>query len=72
MNRVSIEGPYITLGQLLKKLDLIDTGGQAKYFLEENDVFVNQVLERRRGRKLYPNDTIEIKGYGAYQICEKE
>lgn len=52
---------YITLNVLLKLTGIINTGGQAKYFLQENEVLVNGELENRRGRKLYPGDVIDIK-----------
>ena len=51
---------FITLGVLLKITGIIDTGGQAKYFLNENVVLVNGEEENRRGRKLYHNDVIVI------------
>ncbi len=62
MNEVKIrEGDeYIELGNLLKILDVIYTGGEAKTYLMDNDVYVNDEIERRRGRKLYPNDVIRI------------
>ena len=52
--------PFITLGILLKITGLIDTGGQAKYFLNENKVLVNGEEDNRRGRKLYHNDVVEV------------
>ena len=51
---------YITLGVLLKVAGIIDTGGQAKFFLSENTVLVNGEEENRRGRKLYRGDVIEV------------
>ncbi|XOW21853.1 RNA-binding S4 domain-containing protein [Lactococcus cremoris] len=38
---------YITLGQVLKELGLISTGGQAKIFLAENEgnIFYNVKLK---------------------------
>jgi len=60
MKAISIESDYITLGQFLKHISLISTGGQAKFFLFENEVFVNGELEERRGRKLYNDDIILI------------
>lgn len=51
---------FITLNVLLKIADLISTGGMAKIFLQENDVFVNNELENRRGRKLYRGDVIQV------------
>ena len=53
---------YITLNVLLKITDLIDTGGQAKFFLQNNTVYVNGELENRRGRKLYRDDVIKVNG----------
>ena len=53
---------YITLGVLLKIAGIIDTGGQAKYFLSENIVLVNDEEDNRRGRKLYHGDRIQVQG----------
>lgn len=53
---------YITLNVLLKITGLISTGGEAKWFLSENDVYVNGEKENRRGRKLYRNDVVKASG----------
>ncbi len=60
MKKVDIHTPYITLGQLLKFLNLVNSGGEAKLFLQENEIYVNEVAENRRGKKLYPGDEINI------------
>ena len=39
---ISIESDFITLGQVLKNEGIIATGGQAKWFLSEEKVLVNQ------------------------------
>lgn len=62
MEQVKITTEYITLGQLLKIVSVISSGGAAKYYLAENEVFVNGELEARRGKKLYPNDKILVDG----------
>ena len=59
-NEVHIQTPYITLGQLLKEKSIISTGGQAKCYLRENTVLVNQEPDDRRGRKLYPGDVVAV------------
>ena len=59
--------PFITLGVLLKITGIIDTGGQAKFFLAENTVLVNGEGENRRGRKLYHGDLIQV-GKQAFSI----
>jgi S4 domain protein YaaA len=58
---------FITLGVLLKITGIIDTGGQAKFFLAENAVLVNGEEENRRGRKLYHGDLIQV-GKQAFSI----
>lgn len=62
VQQVKINTDYITLQQLLKMIQVISSGGEAKYFLQEHQVFVNDQLETRRGRKLYPGDQVKIDG----------
>ena len=62
MKSVKITTEYIELQQLLKIENFISSGGAAKYFLAENKVLVNNELENRRGRKLYPKDVVKILG----------
>ena len=70
MEEVKIKPPYIKLGQLLKYLDLIETGGDEKYFLENVDVYVNNEIDRRRGRKIYPGDEVIVNRV-QYKIIER-
>ncbi|RXT08901.1 S4 domain-containing protein YaaA [Ammoniphilus sp. CFH 90114] len=65
---VHIRDEYITLGQFIKLVGLVDTGGQVKVFLEEAQILVNDEPENRRGKKLYPEDRIEIEGTHSYVI----
>lgn len=57
---IKLTDDFITLGQLLKQEGYISTGGQAKYYLHEEEVYVNHELEQRRGRKLYAGDQITL------------
>lgn len=59
---IKLETPYITLGQLLKIADFIQSGGEAKFAVKELDIIVNNEKEDRRGRKLYPGDVAVIEG----------
>lgn len=61
MKKFRITTEYITLGQLLKATDHIGSGGEAKFFLLENDVLVNQEKRTERGKKLYPGDRIMVE-----------
>jgi len=65
---VQIDTPFITLGQMLKEEAIISSGGQAKWFLRETKVLVNGEPDDRRGRKLYPGDTIEVEANGSFFI----
>lgn len=65
---VKIESDFVSLGQFLKLCDLISSGGEAKLFLRENEIFINGEKEDRRGRKLYERDLIKINDE-VYQIC---
>lgn len=67
---VLINPGYITLGQLLKLVGLISFGGMAKQYLQKHQVFVNNINDQRRGRKLYPNDHVLINGI-EYLIKER-
>jgi ribosome-associated protein YbcJ (S4-like RNA binding protein) len=70
MKRFDIEGPYITLGQLLKRLDLVASGGEAKHYLREGRVTVNKKAVVERGRKLYPEDVVHVNGYGELRLAK--
>lgn len=61
MEKIVIKTEYITLGQFLKFAGLIDNGSEAKFFLNEETVTVNNEIDNRRGRKLYPGYVIRIK-----------
>jgi S4 domain protein YaaA len=61
MKKFRIKTEYITLGQFLKATDHIGSGGEAKFFLLENDVLVNQEKRTERGKKLYPGDLIMVE-----------
>ena len=57
---VTIKSEYITLGQFLKYVNIISNGSEAKFYLAQNDAYVNDVLDTRRGKKLYPGDVVKV------------
>lgn len=61
MDEITVEAG-IRLGQLLKLLGLVGTGGEAKFALVEGEVTVNGEVERRRGRQLDPGDVVAFRG----------
>jgi ribosome-associated protein len=66
--KIQLETEFITLGQFLKLADIIQSGGMAKWFLSEHDIFINGEQDQRRGRKLRSGDKIQIAGFGEFVI----
>lgn len=50
---------YIRLDNLLKFSGLVDTGGQAKFVIQNGEVKVNGEICTQRGKKLRSGDTAE-------------
>lgn len=61
MKKIKIVTEYITLGQFLKVADIIQSGGEAKSFLAFNEVYINDELDVRRGRKLRHGDKVVVE-----------
>ena len=60
MKKFKIHTEFITLGQFLKATDYIGSGGEAKFFLLQHEVFVNHERRTERGKKLFHGDQIMI------------
>jgi ribosome-associated protein len=58
--KIPIRGDMIRLGQLLKLADLVDSGGEARDLLENEEVYVNGERETRRGRQLHCGDVVTL------------
>lgn len=56
------ENPTIRLGQFLKWVGAVSTGGQAKILIQSGEVLVNGAVETRRGRQLLPGDKVNFRG----------
>lgn len=65
--KVIVDGE-ITLGQFLNYEGIIESGGQAKWFLQEFEVLLNDEREIRRGKKLSDGDFIDIPEIGSYVV----
>ena len=70
VEKIIVEGE-ITLGQFLKTEGIIESGGQAKWFLKEFDVYLNGERETRRGKKLNHRDSLEIPEVGSFLIIQQ-
>lgn len=60
METFKIEGEYIELIGLLKVLGIAETGGHAKFIVDEGLVLRNGEIELRKRAKLISGDLIEI------------
>ena len=60
MIEFQIRGEYIELGQLLKAVGAVGSGGDVKAYIESGTVLVNEETETRRGRKLHPGDRVRL------------
>lgn len=57
-----LEGEYIELTQLLKAVNIAQTGGHAKIIVDEQDVVRNGDIETRRRAKIVVGDVISVGG----------
>ncbi len=70
--QININTAYIALGQFMKLVNLFESGGMIKSYLQDEGVNVNGVIEHRRGRKLYPDDIVEIEGFGSFIVVKAD
>ncbi|MBQ8292624.1 MAG: RNA-binding S4 domain-containing protein [Bacilli bacterium] len=59
---VKISTGFIKLNQFLKLAGIIVNGGEAKELIQDGLVFVNDVQEFARGKKLFPGDKVKFDG----------
>ena len=62
MNSFELKGEYIELIRLLKFMNWVQSGGEAKLVVEENMVKVNGEVELRKRYKVRKGDVIEFEG----------
>jgi ribosome-associated protein len=55
---MQITTPFIKLDSFLKAENAVSSGGEAKAMIAEGNILVNDEVEVRRGRKLYPGDRV--------------
>jgi S4 domain protein yaaA len=62
IEKIAINTEFIKLDQLLKWANLTGSGVEAKMFIQNGEVKVNDVVETRRGKKIYDGDIVEFAG----------
>jgi len=58
--KFELKDEYIELYKLLKVLDLVDSGAEAKMIIADGHLRRNAELETRKRAKIYSGDTIEV------------
>jgi len=61
MEKIKIKTEYIKLDQFIKFIGVAENGAHAKEIILYEKIYVNDELEKRRGKKLYKKDVIDIK-----------
>ncbi|MDJ0703019.1 MAG: RNA-binding S4 domain-containing protein [Leptolyngbyaceae cyanobacterium MO_188.B28] len=59
---MSVFKDFIKLDQFLKRMGVVQSGGEAKIFIRSGEVEVNGTVETRRGRKLVAGDRVTCYG----------
>ncbi|MFK7817946.1 MAG: RNA-binding S4 domain-containing protein [Planctomycetaceae bacterium] len=67
-----IRDETIDLDQFLKYCGACSSGGEAKYFINEEMVMVNGEQEQRRRRTLRIGDIVEIQDVGSFRVATSE
>ena len=62
MEVIDLKDEYIKLGQALKAANVVQSGADAKYVVQEGLVRVNGEVDTRRGKKLVAGDLVEYNG----------
>lgn len=60
MIEVKIETEFINLTQFLKLMNIISSGGEVSYFLEDNDVRLDDEVVFEKRKKIYKNMILKI------------
>lgn len=68
--KIAIDTEFIRLDNLLKIGGAVDTGGQAKFAIQNGAVLVNGETCTMRGKKMRPGDKAEFQGE-IYEVTEE-
>lgn len=59
---IGITTEFIKLESFLKLANVVESGGMAKSFIQNEEVLVNGEVCTMRGKKLYPGDQVTFDG----------
>jgi len=61
---IPVQSEFIRLDAFLKLANAVESGGQAKFAIQEGRVRVNGAVCNQRGKKLRPGDVVRYAGEG--------
>lgn len=62
MEKIKLREEFIKLGQALKAVNLVESGVDAKFVIQDGLVKVNGEVCLQRGKKLVAGDKVEFDG----------
>lgn len=68
MQECFVKGEYIQLNQMLKKEDVVMSGGEAKMMIEEGRIKVNGEVAYEIRKKLRDGDIVTVDDGDTYRI----
>ncbi len=69
---IRISTPFIKLDQFLKFAGIAQTGGHSKEIIAQGAVSVNGDVCLQRGKKIYPEDIVEIDDYSFTVLSQSQ
>lgn len=62
METFKLKDEFIKLGQLLKAANMVSSGVDAKFVIQDGLVKLNGEVELQRGKKIHVGDIVEFDG----------
>lgn len=72
MTEINIKPPFIKLEQFLKFVNYSETGGTAKFIIQDGQVAVNGDVCTMRGKKLHDGDIVKTPDGEEYKCVITE
>lgn len=71
METISIRTEKIQLDQLLKREGIIETGGQVRFLIEDQMVYLNGSLVTEKRKQIRIGDVLKIVDVGEFTITQE-
>lgn len=62
MKEIKVNTDIIKLDSFLKWCGSVSTGSEAKFYIQNGKVKLNDIIENRRSKKLSKGDIVEVNG----------